>query len=122
MIKKPTLKPLSKPSAKSVTIGIDLGATKVEMAMVDAAGGILGKHRYPTNARHGAPEIIAAIVRAVEKCRHKSNRITTAVGIGVAGQVDAATGTVGVHGDAGDTGNHLDLRNNQHRCTDFRRR
>ena len=94
MAKTSSPRPILKPSVKTVTIGIDLGATKVQTAMVDAAGAILGKHRYPTNARRGASEIIAAIARAVGKCRYKTPRVTTAVGIGVAGQVDAVTGTV----------------------------
>lgn len=82
------------PPAETVTIGIDLGGTKVEAAMVSAAGRILVKHRYPTDARQGAAGIIAAIARAVGKCRHGSPQAPTAVGIGVAGQVDAVTGMV----------------------------
>ena len=94
MKKMTTPKPLSKPSAQSATIGIDLGGTKVETAMVGGAGAILAKQRDPTSARYGAPRIIASIVDAVEKCRQLSSRVPTAVGIGVAGQVDAVTGVV----------------------------
>lgn len=83
-----------KPSAQSVTVGIDLGGTKIEMAVVDASGGILVKERYSTHARQGAPEIIASIARSVGKCLLKSPQAPSAVGIGVAGQVDAATGIV----------------------------
>ena len=85
---------INKSSTGQLTIGIDLGGTKVEAAVVDAGGRILVKRRYPTDAAQGAAAIIAAIARCVGMCLDESPEPPAAVGVGVAGQVDAASGTV----------------------------
>ena len=37
-----------------LSIGVDLGGTKVEMALVDSEGQILSENRYPTNPEEGS--------------------------------------------------------------------
>jgi predicted NBD/HSP70 family sugar kinase len=44
------------------TLGVDLGGTKVETALVDAAGLIVASHRRPTNATKGADAVVWALV------------------------------------------------------------
>ncbi|MEE9564411.1 MAG: ROK family protein [Candidatus Hydrothermarchaeaceae archaeon] len=73
-----------------LTIGIDLGGTKVDMALIDAAGHILSTNRYPTNPDKGSEGIIADIVDAVNEFRGQAGQEVAALGIGVAGQVDSA--------------------------------
>lgn len=84
----------NKSSAGPLTIGVDLGGTKVEAAVVDAAGRMLVRRRYPTDASRGAARIIAAVAACIRKCWDESPQPPAAVGIGIAGQVDAASGIV----------------------------
>lgn len=74
-------------------LGMDLGGTKVEMALVDAEGHSLSVTRYPTHPEKGPEGIIADIRASVDECIHKEEHKPHALGVGVAGQVDFA-GTV----------------------------
>ncbi|MGH9338569.1 MAG: ROK family protein [Acidobacteriota bacterium] len=73
-------------------VGVDLGGTKIEVALADQNGRILARHRTPTPP--GAPpnSVIAGILRCVKECL--DGRKAAALGMGVAGQVDAASGIV----------------------------
>lgn len=76
-------------------IGVDLGGTKVEVAVVDAGGKILQRLKQPTNVETGPERIMAAIVDMVQQLRDRGPQTPPAgVGVGVAGQVNAATGVV----------------------------
>lgn len=76
------------------TLGIDLGGTKVEAALVDASGHVLQSHRHPTDAERGADRVIDDIVDCVIECLSGAPNRAAAAGIGVAGQVDAERGLV----------------------------
>ena len=76
------------------TLGVDLGATKVAAALVDAEGCIVASHVYPTNAAKGPDEVISDIVACVRDGLGTSARGAAGLGIGVAGQIDEATGAV----------------------------
>ena len=78
---------------KSYTIGVDLGATKVQVALVDVNGKILSSRKYPTHAEKGPDKIISEIISCVHDCLGKAKREAKALGIGVAGQLDL-TGNV----------------------------
>ncbi len=73
---------------KPVTLGVDIGGTKVAAAMVDAAGHTLFSHRYPTNPEKGVDRIIEDIASCVNHCLSKAKEEAQAVGIGIAAQVD----------------------------------
>jgi glucokinase len=73
---------------KPFALGVDLGGTKVETALVDKSGKILSSHRYPTKPEKGAQKIINDIVTCVEECLDKGEKDAQALGIGVAAQVD----------------------------------
>ncbi len=77
-----------------VTLGVDLGGTKVAVGLVDGDGTILASNVYPTHADAGPDEAIAGIVSCVKTSLGDAARGAAALGIGVAGQVDATTGTV----------------------------
>jgi glucokinase len=77
-------------AVKPLTIGVDLGGTKVSMALVDAEGQILSDNRYPTNPDIGSEAIVADLIDAVNKFQEQSGQGAAALGIGVAGQIDQA--------------------------------
>ena len=75
-------------------IGVDIGGTKIEMALVDAAGRILASHRVLTHPERGPDGVIADIVTCVETYLGEAGQSVRGLGIGVAGQVDRASGTL----------------------------
>lgn len=77
-----------------VTLGVDLGGTKVAAALVDAEGKILAEDTYPTHPERGPDAIITDITKCVSERLGPQAGSATALGIGVAGQVDPADGTV----------------------------
>ncbi|MGH8891914.1 MAG: ROK family glucokinase [Actinomycetes bacterium] len=75
----------------TLTIGVDVGGTKVAGGVVDETGRILAQHRVITPARD-AQATTDAIVSVIEAMRAKHD--VDAVGLGIAGFVDAARSTV----------------------------
>ena len=80
-------------SNEVMTIGLDLGGTKIETALVDSAGNIVVSRRQPTNPEKGPDEVIANIVACVEACLSEAGKTAQGIGVGVAGQLDR-TGTL----------------------------
>jgi len=76
------------------TLGIDLGGTKVESALVAPDGTVLNSHRHPTHADQGPGGVIDDVVACVDRCLDSASIRAAAAGIGVAGQVDPETGIV----------------------------
>ncbi len=77
--------------------GIDLGGTKIEALVVDAADEVLGQARRPTPTEGGPEEVAAAMVGAVrEACKPAGIEPASlhGVGVGSPGAVDGETGTV----------------------------
>ena len=83
-------------SARSAyAVGVDLGGTKIEAALVDAAGHIVETQRTPTEAKHGPDHVVETIISLVRAhYLRRAGRPVGAVGIGVAGQVDPESGVV----------------------------
>jgi glucokinase len=81
------------PPGSELTVGVDLGGTKIQAAVVDRNGQVLASHRTPTDVDGGPSKAVADIVRTVHACVPDLSEIG-AVGVGVAGQVDASTGVV----------------------------
>jgi glucokinase len=75
----------------SLTIGVDVGGTKVAGGVVDDDGTILAQHRVHTPARD-AEATTAAITSVIQTLR--AGHEAEAVGIGIAGFVDAARSVV----------------------------
>ncbi len=73
---------------KPLTLGVDLGGTKVETALVDSQGNIVSSHRHPTHPEKGADRIIKDISICVDQCLSKGGEDAQALGIGIAAQVD----------------------------------
>jgi glucokinase len=75
-----------------ITIGVDLGGTKIKAALVGGDGRILYSMRRMTNAAKGSDWVISTVVEAVQECLQRGKG--TAVGLGVAGQIDPQSGDV----------------------------
>jgi glucokinase len=76
-----------KMSKDLVTLGVDLGATKVKTAMVDAQGKIMCSHRSSTHAERGADQIVRDMITCINECQRKAEIKADGVGVGIAGQV-----------------------------------
>ncbi|MFC4504796.1 MULTISPECIES: ROK family glucokinase [Streptomyces] len=74
-----------------LTVGVDLGGTKITAATVDPAGKVVSRVRIPTP--HDPDRIADTIAEAVQRVR-KSWDDVRAVGVGAAGYVDADRSTV----------------------------
>lgn len=74
-------------------VGVDLGGTKIEVGRIAGDGRVLEKTRRPTDAGRGAEAVERTLVEAVRALGHGDGE-PAALGIGVAGQIDAETGTV----------------------------
>lgn len=85
---------VSTPVSSAPVLGIDVGGTKVESALVDATGSVLTVHRHPTNANRGAYRVLDDIVTCVRGCLSQASSRAAAAGVGVAGQVDSEAGVV----------------------------
>ncbi|MGE5814329.1 MAG: ROK family protein [Acidobacteriota bacterium] len=73
-------------------IGIDLGGTKIEAAVLDSAGAIMARRRVPT-PRGDYDASIAAIVTLVADLEQEVGERCT-VGVGMPGTISRATGLV----------------------------
>lgn len=79
----------------TLAVGVDLGGTKIQAVVVDGAGGVVRRHRRPTDASRGADAVIGDIVACIrDACLPDLEGSVVAVGVGVAGQVDGTTGAV----------------------------
>jgi glucokinase len=74
-------------SQEPLTIGIDLGGSKVEAALIDGKGQILLSNRYATNPQRGSRSIISDVIGAVDGFKEQAEQGIQALGIGVAGQI-----------------------------------
>jgi len=97
----------------SVRGGIDLGGTKIQAAIVDDAGEVLGQSRHPTPVTGGPPDVAAAMVGALREAADAAGVQTDdleGVGVGSPGRVDDAAGTVTGAKNLPDWGGSYDLR------------
>lgn len=76
----------------ALTLGIDLGGTKIDIGVVDASGKILRRELIKTS-KENAQTVVKDIFNAVEKLKHADESFR-AVGVGMAGQIDGETGEV----------------------------
>jgi glucokinase len=77
--------------------GIDLGGTKIQAVVVDAANVVFGQARHPTPTTGGPADVAAAMAAAMTEAASEAGVETDAlagVGVGSPGDVDADAGTV----------------------------
>jgi len=73
---------------KPVTLGVDLGGTKVNVALVDRSGRVLFAHKSLIHASKEPERVIADIQTAIDICHSKTGKEAEALGFGVAAQVN----------------------------------
>ncbi len=76
------------------TLGVDLGGTKIKVALVDDAGRILRDRRLATDAAGGPDPVREQIVSTCRELLAAGSQAPLGLGVGVAGQVRAADGVV----------------------------
>ncbi len=77
--------------------GIDLGGTKIQAALVDAAGHVVAAARAVTPTAGGPPDVAAAMVATLREAAAQAGVPTAAlggIGVGSPGAVDDRAGTV----------------------------
>jgi len=77
--------------------GIDLGGTKIQAVVVDAASSPVGSARGPTPESGGPRAVTAALAETLSEAAGKAGIETSelaGVGVGSPGEVDAGSGTV----------------------------
>jgi glucokinase len=76
-------------------IGVDLGGTKIEVAIVSAQGQLFDRLRIPTQSSQEPDEIIKKTTDAIEQLSAQNpDIISSVIGLGVAGQIEKKTGNV----------------------------
>jgi glucokinase len=82
--------------------GLDLGGTKVQAAILDPEGSVLGSARHPTPTTGGPPDVAATLVAALKEAAEAAGTEPAAlegVGVGSPGEIDPDGGTVGNAGN-----------------------
>lgn len=77
--------------------GIDLGGTKIQAIVADPDNQVLGQARRPTPQEGGPPDVVAAIVEALEEAAETAGVAPDAlggIGIGAPGGIDDGAGTL----------------------------
>ena len=89
--------PAAPTSAPQAVGGIDLGGTKIEAIVTDAAHQVLGSARHPTPTDGGPAGVANAMAAALTEAAHSASLDPAhlrGVGVGSPGVVDSAAGTV----------------------------
>jgi glucokinase len=73
---------------------MDIGGTKIGVVLLDAQGKVVDEHRHPTIADEGPDGVIKRMVECGRECFADAASQIIALGVGVAGQVDARSGAV----------------------------
>jgi glucokinase len=81
-------------SRNSAVLGIDLGATKVATALVNADGRLATPADRRLHANDGPEGVIATVVAAARACLATARAGRVRIGVSVAAQVDPETGEV----------------------------
>lgn len=84
-------------SSNPLTIGIDLGGTKISTGLVDAAGNILAHDYRATRANEGQEAVVRRMVEAARQVMAEADVTpsqTAAVGVGAPGPMDLEAGVV----------------------------
>lgn len=79
-------------SGQGLRVGVDIGGTKTEAVLVDAAGSVRNTLRIPTG--WGADEVVASAIAAVTGVAGDALAAIESIGVGIPGTVDATSGVV----------------------------
>jgi len=73
---------------KSLALGVDIGGTKINVGLMDAAGRLLSVHKSLVHASKEPEMVIAKILDSIDLCLSETGQKAKALGVGVAAQVD----------------------------------
>jgi glucokinase len=76
------------------TIGIDIGGTKMDTALIDSAGNIIYDHYRLHNPAKDPEQTITDLIDSIKICCQKTGKPASAIGICIAGQIDNKSGVV----------------------------
>jgi glucokinase len=79
-------------TGQELRVGVDIGGTKTEAVLVDAAGAVVNTLRIPTG--WGPDEVVASAIAAVTGVAGDALASIRSIGVGIPGTVDAASGVV----------------------------
>ena len=77
-----------------MALGVDLGGTKFDVALVDEDGRVLARRREPTGPHSPPPVILDGVAASIHGLCQEAGVSDCTVGVGIAGQVDGSTGEV----------------------------
>jgi glucokinase len=77
-----------------LTLGVDVGGTKIDTALVDSNGNIVATHYRFVDSSKDPDKTIADIIESANICLERSGARAEAMGLGVAGQIDKVNGVV----------------------------
>lgn len=80
--------------ASGTTLGIDIGGTKVGVALVDAHGNVLSSDRFPSGIDLSPDGFITQTLLLAQQLQSATGGEIDAVGVGAAGQIEPVTGIV----------------------------
>ena len=80
--------------ASGTTLGIDIGGTKVGVALVDVHGNVLSSDRFPSGIELAPDDFIAQTLLLAQRLQSAIGGEIDAVGVGAAGQIEPVTGIV----------------------------
>lgn len=75
-------------------IGVDIGGTKIHFALVDKAGRIVRHEIVPTLSEFGPEHVMQSVLGGIDRLIGQGEEQIAGIGIGSAGQIDFATGSV----------------------------
>lgn len=83
-------------SGNKTAVGVDLGGTKLEAALVNSEGVVLARTRIATNVAGGPKAVKSQVIEMVRQLleQEKGGVAPVGMGLGVAGQVESGSGKV----------------------------
>jgi glucokinase len=83
---------MTQTTTEPAALGIDLGGTKIALALVDTGGRVLAQRRLDTEADAGPEAALDAMIAQARELIAEGRAPVAAVGVGAAGQVDRLRG------------------------------
>jgi glucokinase len=82
-------------STNQWAIGVDLGGSKIEVALVNSSGLLNDRLRVPTDSKKGYKAVLKLITETIHQlCDKNGVAVPSAVGIGIPGQISRSSGIV----------------------------
>jgi len=75
-------------------IGIDLGGSKIDIALINASGTVHQQRRLETDIKGGPAAVEKQVIEVIKEMADSTHGTIQGVGVGVAGQIEEKTGSV----------------------------